>query len=322
MPAGQGDFPEALKKDAYKWFWSEYDKLPTVYPQVFKVEKSDSAWDKATSGVGTALLEEKEEFQDLVIKTPTEGYIAYGKVRSWGKAVPISRELQDDFKKLSNFMKSMMPQWTQDCVETKETFYANVFNYGGYTAGHDIFNASIPNVLTDPSGDYIYDSSPLFAPSGTYHTSKGGGTYYNGLGASSFSLANLKTAWLRMTTYNNRREDDTIMSIMPDTILANPAMKFDIDQVLNSSDDPTTTNRAINVVKGLVKPLYWQYLTDTDQWTLAKLKFGLTALERTNPEFDMWEDKLSKTLYLSIFTRFGHMITDWRGLVSANYATA
>jgi len=322
MSAGQGDFPEGLKKDSYKWFWEEYDKLEPVYQQVFNVKKSDSAWEKETSGVGTGLLEEKGEFEDLAEKTPTEGYICYGKNRSWGKKETISKELYEDHQKLANFLKSQMPQWAQDAVETMETFYANIINLGGYTAGHDIFNASIPNVLSDPSGDYIYDSKPLFAASGNDRSSKGGGTYYNGLGALNFSLANLQTAWLRMTVYNNRKEDDTKMRIMPDIILAHPAMKFSIDQVLNSPDDPTSTNRAINVVKGLVKPVYWHYLDDTDQWTLAKAKFGLNALMRENPEFDMWEDKDSKTFKLSIFTRFGHLINNWRGLVSANYATS
>ena len=321
MP-GMSDFPQALMKDAYKWYWEAYDKLETVHDKIFKEWPTDGAFEKITSAVGSGMLEEKGEWDDIALKHPIEGFIAYGRVRDFSKMEAVSKDLRDDVQKVANFLKSQIPIWTQDEVETKEQFFANVFNYGGYTAGHTMFNASIPNILDDQSGDYIYDSKPLFNASNNLRSSKGGGTYYNGLGALNFSLPNLQTMWNRMTVYNNRREDDQPMKLVPDTILLHPAMKFIVEPILDSPDDPTTSNRAKNSVYGLVKPLYWSYLTDTDQWTLMKKLFGLWRLVRQNPEFDMWEDKKSKVEYMSIFNRWGVLINNWRGVSSANYATS
>ena len=316
-------FPEALKKDSYKWYWESSDPLPKVYSEVFEVRKSNALYEKSTSAVGTGLLIEKPENKAMEEKSPIEGYTVYGRNIAWGKIEHISKELHDDTQKLAKFLESQMPMWSKDAVETMETFYANVFNYGGYTAGHSMFNASISGVLDDPSGDKIYDSVPLITPTGTNHIPKSGGTgYYNGLGALNITKDNLQTAWNLFTVTNNRKEDGSRMSIAPDILLASPALKFTIDELINSPDDPTTPNRAINVLKNIVRPVYWHYLTDADQWTLVKAKFGLVALMRENPEFDMWEVKETKNYKMSIFMRFGLMIENWRGVVSANYATS
>jgi len=321
MATTTSSFPELLKKDAYKWFWESYDVLPKVHPMIFKERMVETLYERSTSAVGTGLLIEKGETEAIEERSPIEGFVTLGKVRSWGKRESVSKELHDDPTKLANFMKSQMPQWAKDVVETQETFYADVFNKGGLTAGHAIFNNSIPNVLDDSTGNLIYDSKPLFNLSGNDRSSKGGGTYYNGLGLS-FSKTNLITAYNLMSVTNNRKEDDTKMAMSPNAIIANPSLKFDIDEVLNSPDDPSTANRAINTVASLVKPIYWHYLTDTDQWTLARLQFGLEALKRMNPEFDMWEDKETKNYQMSVFTRFGVMVNNWRGLVSSNFSTS
>ena len=316
------DFPEALKAESYKWYWENYDPLPKVYPEIFEVRPTSKLYEKSTSAVGTGLLVRKAENEAGRVKAPTEGFNVYGSVPGWMKIESITKELHDDVQKLSNFLKSQMPQWTKDCVETAETFYAGVFNYGGYTAGHHgTFDASVPgNVLTDSTGDVIYDSESLI---GTAHVNKAGTSYSNGLGALNITKANLQTAWNRMAVTNNRREDDTKVAIRPSKLLASPALKFTIDELIKSPDDPTTSNRAINVMRDLVQPIYWHYLTDADQWTLlATNKLGLVALWRENPEFDMWEDKPSKGYFMSIWMRFGVMIENYRGVVSANYATA
>lgn len=315
-------FPEALKADNYKWFWESFDALPKVYPEVFEIKKTEKLYEKSTSAVGTGLLEETAENANYPEKSPMEGFVVYSKVRKWGKIEHVSKELHDDVTKLGNFLKSQMPIWTKDAVETMETFYANIFNYGGYTSGHSIFNASIPNVVSDASGDKIYDSSPLFAENGTYHTSKGGGTYYNGLGALNISKSNLQDAYTRMTFYNNRKEDDTKMRMVPDILLASPALKFTVDELVKSPDDPTTSNRAVNVLHGVVRPIYWPYLDDADQWTLLKARFGMKALMRENPHFAFEEKFESETYKMRISTRFGAEINNWRGSISANYATS
>jgi len=315
------DFPDAVKAEAYDMYWENYENLEKTWPQVFEEERTNLIWGKSTSAVGTGLLVEKPEGQKGQHKAPTQGYEVNWSVKAWMKIIEVTKELHDDDQKLKDFIKSQMPQWSQDVVETQETFFANVINYGGYTAGHSVFNATVAgNVLNDSTGDVIYDSESLI---GTAHVNKAGTSYDNALGALDISKGNLQTAWDRMTITNNRREDGTKMRVRPKNVLCNDALKWTLDELLDSQDDPTTSNRATNVMHKLVKPIYWQYLTDSDQWTLlADKKFGLKAMIRENPEFDKWEDKEAKTHFMSIFSRFGVQVYNYRGIVSANYATS
>jgi len=316
-------FPEALRADAYDYYWEAYDEQPQVYKSVFTVKKTNKAYEKSTSAIGSGKLEEKTLTGKIKEKSAIEGFITYGKIRTFAKMETIDESLAKDPQKLSNFLKDQMPIWAKDAEETIEEFCAGVFNYGGYTSGHDVFNNTIPGVIDPGTGDLLYDSKALFAANGTYHTSKGNSNYYNGLGALNISLTNVQTAYNRMTVYNNRKENDTIMRNVPDILLCSPALKFTVDELLESQDKPDTANRAINVLKNIVKPVYWDYLTDADQWQLVNTKMGAFVLYmRENPEFDLWEDKDYKLYKMSIAMRYGIMVKNWRQVVAANYATS
>jgi hypothetical protein len=125
-----------------------------------------------------------------------------------------------------------------------------------------------------------------------------------------------------MTITNAKGEDGGKIVNVPKFIIASPAMKFTIDEILKSTEDPTTSNRATNVLRDIVTPIYWHYLTDTNQWTLYNPDVeSLIALQRTNPEFEMWYEHLSKTHFMSIEQRYGFMFKNFRPLVSSNFST-
>jgi len=316
------DFPEGLKKDGYKWYWEEYDRLDPVWSKIFKEWKTDALYEKSTSAVDSGDLEEKGEDDEVALKSSTEGFTCIGRVRTWSKKEGISQELNDDIQKLSNFMKSKMSSWANSENETKEKFFANVFNRGGFTSGHAMFDATIPGVIDDASGNYAYDSKPFFNASTNTRLSKGGGAYYNGLGALNLTKANLQTMYNLITITNAFDEKDEAVDIAPDTLLCNPSLKFTAEEILNSKEDPTTTNRATNVAYGLVKPLFWRFLTDVDQWNLGKALKGLHALLRENPEFEKWKNMDTKKHYMSILSRFGFLLDNFRFWASANYPTS
>jgi len=318
--AERSDFTALLEK-GHDWFWESYDMLPKMYPEIFRVDTTKQAYIETTSGVGVGRLYEKGEFEDITSASPIEGYTIVARNREWAVDIPISKELQDDVTKLGNFMRSMMPQLSEAVVDTKEEFYAKFFNKGGYTAGNAVFNGTIVGVKSDDSGDLAYDSKPFFNLSGNNRSSKGGGTYYNGE-ANDFSKANLQSAYTLMTSTNNRRENDTRCRIVPDIVLAKDDMYFSIKEVLDSPENPTTSMRSTNVAYRLLNQKTWQYLDDTDAWFLGKAKKGLVALERKAPEFDIWEDKKKKAMFLSVYTRFGGYVENWRYWYGSNFSTS
>jgi len=317
------DFPEAMKADSYEMFWERYDSLPKVFDRIYNVKKTDRLYDKSTSAVGSGLLEEKTETGNLAEKKPIQGFTVFSKVREWGKIMSISRSIKDDTMKLGNFLKDQMPTIGTEVNETMETFYALPFNKGFLLAGHTVFNGSVDGLTDaqDPSGDKLYDSTVLFNLANNLRASKGGGQYYNGH-ARPFSISNLKFVYTHMTVNNNRKENDTLMRMVPDQIIASPNLKFDIDPVLSSQGDPSTSNRSDNPVQNLVDKIYWDYLDDTNQWSLMKVKTDMVeALIRQEPEFDIFEDKKSKGWFLSVYLRFGFSWKNWRVITSSNGTT-
>lgn len=322
--AFRSEFTELMQKDMYGWFLERYDTFAPVYPQIFQVEQSNAGFEKETSAVGLGKLSERKEGNDIVASNLLEGYTVIAKNRTFSDSYFMTMEFVQDTppEKISNILRSYAQTWAEGVTATKENFAAAFFNYGGYTAGHDIFNGTITGVIDDPSGDFIYDGKPFFALSGNNHPAKNGSTYYNSLGALSLSEANLQTAYTLMTTTNNRNERGEIIQIMPDTLLIPPALHFTAKTLLESELKVGSANNDKNSVQNLVSPIEWQYLSDTDGWFLGARGKGLKFYERLSPVIDFYQDEVSKKYYATIDTRFGAAVTNWRYWVASNISTS
>ena len=86
----RSQFTEAMKKDAYKYFWEAYPQVPTKWESIFDVVMSDAAYEKFTSAIGLGELLEKPEGEDLQADAPIESYTIVCKNRSFGRLVMFS----------------------------------------------------------------------------------------------------------------------------------------------------------------------------------------------------------------------------------------
>ena len=317
------DYPKLMVKDMYGYFFEKYDSLPKKYTEIFEVRNSGSAFEQNTTALGMGKLSERLEGDDIVISNPLEGFTVYAKNRTFSDGFCFTMEIVEDTppEKIENIVRSHAQTWGEMVGVTKEEYAAKFFNYGGYTAGHSTFNASIPGVLTDPSGDLVYDGKPFFNLSNNTRSSKGGGTYYNGL-AVSLSSDNLQTAYNLMTSTNNRTERDERISLMPDILLIPPALKFTADDILKSTNVLGSANNNINPTQNLLTPVVWQYLTDTDAWFVGKAKAGLVWYERKQPVIDFFQDPNNKKFYATIDARWGAAVENWRYWVGSNFSTS
>ena len=307
-----------MKKDSYQWFWEKYDIEAPTYPEVFEVVPSDAAYEQFSSAIGLGELLEKPEGEDLQADAPMESYTIVCKNRSFGRLVRFSYESVKDAKKVSNLLMNTVGTWGQKLPVTKEKFYAKFFNYGAFTAGNDVFNNSITGVVTDASGDKIYDSIVFLGS----HVSRAGTTYVNHTASLTLTHDNLKTAWETYTITNNRDERDDIISLTPDVMLIPPALKFTAQEILNTSLIPESAENTTNVLNSIVQPLSWSYLTDSTGWFLGKKRQGLIATDREDVMLDFWQDETNKDYFASIFTRFGGAVTQWRYWLGLNLSTS
>jgi hypothetical protein len=313
-----------MTRDMYGWFLEKYDTFAPVYPQIFQVEQMASGYDQTTTGLGLGQLSERKEGDQIISSNLLEGYTAVCKARTFSDSYWMTMEFVEDTpaEKIANILRGYAQTWGEGVVATKEAFAAKFFIHGAKTAGHDVFDNTITGVVTDPSGDLIYDGKPFFAASGNNHPAKDGSTYYNSLGALNLSAANIETAYTLMTTTNNRNERGEIIQIMPDTLLIPPALHFSAKTILESELLPGGANNDKNVVQNLVQPIEWQYLTDTNAWILGKRQKGLKFYERKAPVIDFYQDEKDKKFYATIDTRFGAVVDNWRYWVAANLATS
>lgn len=323
MGVFRNQFTQLMQKDLYKWTWESYATLPTVYDKVFDVQTSDSSYEKGTTGIGVGELDETPEGNDVQEKNMIEGFTVIGKNRSFRNSISVTEEFVEDTpaEKIANFMKDATKGWGEGVIIAKEKFAAKFFNRGGYTAGDDVFNNTITNVVDDPTGNLCYDNKPFFNLSNNLRSSKGGGTYYNSL-ALALSDTNLQTAYNQMAVTNNRNERDDIVAIKPNIILIPSALRFTTDKILHSAQVLGSANNDINPVQNLVTPIEWQYLTNSSAWFLGMAKKGLVWQERKPFVIDFYQNDENNKYIAKISARWGARMENWRNWVGSQLLTS
>lgn len=323
MATERSGFPELLKKTAYQYFFEEYDRHDPVYPKLFRVDPSTGAYEQTTTAIRTSTLREKKEGSEILLSNPLEGFTVYGKNRTFTDSIELTLELVEDTptEKIMNILADVARGWGEGVIISKEQYAAKFFNYGGYTAGHDVFNNSITGTVTDPTGDLCYDGKPFFNLSNNTRSSKGGGTYYNGL-ASALSSANLQTAYNLMTNTNNRNEKDEIVAIKPNVLVIPPALRFTAKNILEADKIVGSGNNDINPTQNLVTPIEWHYLSDADAWFLGVAGKGLVWQERKQPLIQSYQDEKTKNYYVTIIARWGARMENWRYWIGSQFSTS
>ncbi len=327
-------FQQGLDVKAWKyWIDSDtYQQEKAVVPLIYKTIPIDTLHYQCTSMVGTGDWRQFGENEDIPVVTPIESWIVYLKPEKWGKQEIVSHEVQKSFQKFDNFLKAQQPSWNEDYVRTKEKHGANCFNYGGFTLGHEYFNATVTGVQTDPYPLFIYDSSALYATNGTDdHVNKASQSYYNGLLTTPFSVVNLQAAWNLFTITNARDEANSIVDIEPDLLVYANDVQFTVEEVMTSTTRPDTGMRADNVMKSMLgnrlKNVPWRFIVTAGHWMLIKSSAntmypGFIFLEKEAPRFKFWEDNNNENYQMSATSMYGAGVANWRFVVGCNYPTS
>lgn len=310
-------------KDMYKAERESYMQEPTQYDKVYKVVAGDmvkGAGDKQTQILGAGdLTRHKTENQDIVYKSPVQGWEFLVRYWTYSDGIAMSKEAVEDTVKLGNLLKDLAATWGMSVRVTKETFAARPFNEGGVTAGDAIFNGSHTG-NTDSSGDLAYDSYPLFNLTGNARSTKGGGTYYNAVASLALNPENFETIYNLMTKTNNRDERDRIVRMTPDTLLTEPGQDaFLADRIVGTSTGlPNGELNDKNPYYKIVTPMFWHYLTDGAWYVGKKQHPDFQFHERQGTEIRFFRDEINLSYKASVNIRIGAFIKNWRVWHRAN----
>lgn len=318
MPALRADQVALYTKDMYMAQREGYEDEPVVYPEVYKVKSGKDvkgAGHKETQILGAGdLTRHTTEGQDIIFKSPIQGWSFYVKYWTFSDGLSLSKEAVEDAVKLGNLLNDLANSWGMSERVLKETFASRVFNNGGATAGDYVFNGTHTG-NTDPSGDLLYDSYPLFNLTGNARSTKGGGTYYNAVSGLTVTPANFETLYNLMTHTNNRDERDRIIKNTVDTALTETGTDgFLMDRIINTQRGmPDGELNDKNPYYGIIKKhIMWEYLSDSAFYLGKAQHKDFQFHERQTKEIRLFRDEKNLGYKASINVRFGVFIKNFR----------
>ena len=310
-------------KDMYRVAYDVREEKEPKYPLIYDVREGDEVYGagtKETQLLGADELDlETVEGVDINFVSPIQGWQFFAKYLTYKKGVKFTFQSIEDDVKLGTLLKSYAATWADRDIVARETLGAQVFNYGGAVSGNAVFDGSwVGNIAT--YANLCYDGLPFFNLTGNKRTSKGGGTYYNGIAAGGITAANFELAYNLITASNNRDEQDVIRANPVDTVITRTgADAFAMEKILNTSRGlPGGQLNDMNPYLGLVDMhIAWDYFTDSATGTGAFVvgkrdDAGLQFHVRQEPLFDYFVDPRNKNYCASVHVRFGVFVKDFR----------
>ncbi len=330
MPGVRSDLTALYMKDSYKAVFEAYEKVDTVYDQVYSVKTGvQGAGDKVTQLIGAGpLTRHTSEGQDIQFKTPVEGWAMYVKYWTYSDGLAFTKEASEDSIKFRNVIKEFAATWGEQVRIAEEEMGVRPFNVGGATSGDWILNGSHTG-NSAPYGNMLYDNKPLFALSGNNHSTKGGGSYYNSIASLDVTPGDFEKLYNLHTATNNRNERDQVVKNPADTILIPPGSAyFKAWKLFNSELLPGQNINDANPYFKMCKPIAWDYLTDTAPvFYIGKAQSDdFQFHKRQDPEIRYYRHEPNVGYHASINIRQGVLIKNWRvwsrggGTSSATYA--
>ncbi len=311
MAGVRSNTPAAYLKDMYKVYFEKKKALKPRYNQIFKVVNGvKGAGDKETQLLGLGALERHlVENQEINYKSPGQGWPFYVKYWTFSDGVSLGFEAVEDNVKVSNFLKKLSRTWTESDIDAKETLCSRVFNEGGALAGDWVFNGSHEG-QTDPSGDLMYDSKPLFALSGNEFTKKDGSTYYNSIAGLDLDVTTFEQIFNLHTSTIAYDELGRPVNQEVDTLLTQRGSDFNMaKRILQTTEGyPQSQLNDKNIWQGTASPLDWAYLDDSAFYMGKRQHEDFQFHERQAPRFSYYEDKKTKGSLADVIERFGVML--------------
>jgi len=296
-----GNHPKLLWPGIHALFGTTYDDIARRYDDVFRVEKSDKAYEEIVELSGFGLAPIKAEGAGVVYDSTSQGPTARFTNLVYSLGFIETRESVED-----NQYKGRATQRTRALARsmsvTKETVHANVLNRA--------FNASYAGG----------DGKPLIA---TDHPTLGGNQSNKLAVDADLSEASLEDALIQIRTAKDRR--GLPINLTGAKLVVAPQEAFNAKRILGSTGQNDTANNAINAMKSMgMLPggvVDWVYLTDPDAWfILTDADQGLISFQRRALEFAKDGDFDTDNFKHKASERYVAGWADWRAVFGSQGA--
>ena len=320
----RANFVKGMVDENYPYAIEKYDEKPVVFSEIFDEEKTEGAYEQYTTVVSTGTAPKVGEGETMPRRQITEGYTVYCASKKFGEELALTNEAIEDNRKIKKFMQKWSEGLGETYRRTQEDDHADIFNYGGFTAGDTTFLNDISGgVLTTSYGKVCYDSVCFFNDSTNTRSSKSGATYYNGVVTLQLNTTNIETLFNLMTVTNAYDEAGKKVQIIPDTLLVAYGSPnwFLARRIIESPASVDAVHAGIaNLWQSQLKVIGWSSLTNASAWFIGCSKMGLKSNNRMPLKTYSYEDQRTRSQIVGWEFRFGKAVSNWRYWVGAGFS--
>lgn len=299
--------PSAYWPGLYALFGLDYERLKPVYPMFYDDKPSEKAFEEfMTERAGLGLAVQQPELEPVQFDTPNEGYRTQVTHASYGLAVSISREAEDD-NLYEDVAGRMMKELSFAARQTEE-----------YIA-HAPFQ-----VAFDGTNGLRADGVPLCSAS---HPTVSG-VQSNLLTAANVSELALENAVIQISYTRNGR--GFIINTLPKRMIVSPESGPEVRRILGSPLQWNSQSNNINVLRStgaLPEVVETPYLVSKDDYFIQTSEQdkdngqGATFWERTGVELREDMNWSNQAKLIAIYFRCSASIVDWRTVFGSPGAT-
>ena len=329
---------EGIKANLYSWYYESkekiYDKLPNYWKKISEQasfsEIKGGYW-KGTSSLGAMELEDRTSLGQYSEDTPQEGFTVFGTIKDKALKIQVPREFKRDWHRTEDFLKDQVKgNWPKAVEVTKEQLVANMYNFGGYTSGDDIFDNDDSGIslTTYASPKKAYDGKPFLNLTNNKRSAKfeSASNYYNAVAVTTGDLSagvtydNAKDMWNLLTSTNNRSDSGKYFDNSQNvSILCHTRLKLDWDVINNSTLNPDNAMNPTNPLKGAFREIIANPYLNTNTFS-AFVRGGIAGVRVwfSEPIFNFWEKYDPKTYWASVVLDYAIAVINWRPVVVNN----
>ena len=281
--------------------------------QFFSMQTSQRSYEEHL-GIGSMSTDEGWNFEDsgrVQYAGFGPGYTATFTHHEYAKGVQIERKLIEDNlypgAGLPRTITARVEQLADAAVIKREKSKANVFINGFTDSGTDAEGFPIAG----------QDSVGLFSTA--HNVATAGDADQSNEFTHALSAANVETIITAMRGFTDDKGE--VNPVSPDTLLVPPELEFTANKIVNSELDPNSANNTVNPLKGRLRVVVWDYLTDANAWFLLDSRLAKQSLvwyDRVKPEFKAEEDFDTLIGKWRCYMRYSRGFDDWRFAAGSN----
>lgn len=301
----ENDFGILLEPKLRKVFYDTYKELPEQYSKVFNMKTSNKA--KETDyGIGAFRPWKMfgKAFTTVPDGTPMPT-VEYQKLHPGLERTYIHEEFASGFMVERKFVDDEM----YNIIEKLPKDLARAGRYKVETDAASLFNEALKATPTKT----IYDGKPLFATD--HPLVEAVGKTGNNLITGTLSDTTLKDALL----LSRKQIDEAGKLIVSsyDTIVVPPALEWLALELTKTTGKPGTDLNDINVLKGRLNVVVWDFLEKDDACFIMDSKnHEANFFWRVKPEFNREKDYDSFVSKYNGYMRYSFGVSDWRGFIA------